>query len=425
MRIDTLPHQLQPSYRFLVQKSVNGDHFQDRRGISSNLCLSYRIITSPCVRWLFSGVSYGSHSRNKQDSAGVYVLFRMPDHEKTRSPMAHVSYCRALSESSRDWFDDCRRAELGRSSSILSADVPGRDGFVDATLALTATEHVPLSIGVALPTRSPLQTALAAASIASFGRRLVLGLGIGTPTTNEHSHGVGYRPPLARLRSFTECVLAVLRGRAGEPVEIVTDHHRAASPGLGLGADRVPVVIGAQGPKTLRWAARHSDGVILHLMTARPVLRNRISIISVNRDRARPFHLSTGMVVSVDPDEERALHLARADLTVAMSRPWYKERLAEAAGRELSDEFAGLVGLGRWKDAARLLTDDLVRDFILVSTPDRVMMNLAAVDEVDEVVPVGCGNFYSHLPEPFGLTRQDAAVARAELREAILAGTQR
>ena len=335
--------------------------------------------------------------------------------------MAHVSYCRALSESSRDWFYDCRRVELGRASSILSADVPGRDSFVDATLALTATERVPLSIGVALPTRSPLQTALAAASIASFGRRLVLGLGIGTPATNRHAHGVGYRPPLARLRSFTECVRGVLRGHAGEPVEIVTEHYRAASPGLGLGADRVPLVIGAQGPMTLRWAARHTDGVILHLMTARRVLRNRISIVNSNRSPDRPFHLSTGMVVSVDTDEERALHRARADLTVAMSRPWYMERLADAAGRELGDEFAGLVRIGRWKDAARLLSDDLVRDFILVSTPERVLMDLAAVDEVDEVVPLGCGNFYSHLPEPFGLTRQDAAKARAELREAILA----
>lgn len=337
--------------------------------------------------------------------------------------MAHVSYCRALSESSRDWFDDCRRAERGRASGILSADVPGRDGFVDATLALTATERIPLSIGVALPTRSPLQTALAAASIASFGRRLILGLGIGTPTTNEHAHGVGYRPPLARLRSFTQCVRGVLRGPAGEPVEIVTEHYRAASPGLGLGVDRVPVVIGAQGPKTLKWAARHTDGVILHLMTARRVLRDRISIVDANRVPTRPFHLSTGMVVSVDPDEERALHRARADVAVAMSRPWYMSRLAEAAGREVGDHFALLVRSGRWTEAARLLTDELVREFVLVSTPERVLADLAAVDEVDEVVPVGCGNFYSHLPEPFGLTPQDASMARAQVREAILAGS--
>ena len=334
--------------------------------------------------------------------------------------MASVGYSRALSDSSRDWYGDCVRAERAGLSTLLSADIPGRDGFVDAALAVAATDRVPLGVGVALPTRSPLQTVLATAGIASFGRTFTLGLGIGTPTTNEHTHGVGYRPSLGRLRDFTECVLGVLRGRIGEPVEIVTEHFRSASAGMGLDAERVPVVIGAQGPKTLRWAARHTDGVILHLMTARQVLRKRISIVDANRDAQRPFHLSTGMVVSVHPDEERALHRARADLTVAMSRPWYGRRLAEAAGCELGDEFAMLVELGRWKDAARLLPDDLVREFILVSTPQRVLADLAAVDEVDEVVPVGCGAFYSHLPEPFGLRRRDASVARARLREAIL-----
>ena len=121
--------------------------------------------------------------------------------------MASVGYSRALSDSSRDWYRDCVRAERAGVSSLLSADIPGRDGFVDAALAVAATDRVPLGIGVALPTRSPLQTARATASIAAFGRTFALGLGIGTPTTNEVAHGVGYRPSLGRLRDFTECVL--------------------------------------------------------------------------------------------------------------------------------------------------------------------------------------------------------------------------
>ena len=334
--------------------------------------------------------------------------------------MASVGYSRALSDSSRDWYRDCMRAERAGLSSVLSADIPGRDGFVDAALAVAATDHVPLGIGVALPTRSPLQTALAAASIASFRRTFALGLGIGTPTTNEHAHGVGYRPSLGRLRDFTECVLGVLRGPAGEPVEVVTNHYRAAFAGFGLDSDLVPVVIGAQGPHTVRWAAQATDGLVMHLMTARRVMRDRVSIVGEARSTTAPFHLSTGMVVSVHPDEEESLCRARADLTVAMSRPWYMGRLADAAGDEFRDEFAALVASDLWTEAARLLPDELVRDFVLVSTPGRVREDLEAVDEVGEVVPVNCGNFYSHIPEAFGLTVDDARTARSELRDAIL-----
>ena len=334
--------------------------------------------------------------------------------------MASVGYSRALSDSSRDWYGDCVRAEKAGVSSVLSADIPGRDGFVDAALAAAATDRVPVGIGVALPTRSPLQTALGAASIASFERTFLLGLGIGTPTTNEVAHGVGYRPSLGRLRDFTECVLGVLRGRAGEPVEVVTQHYRAAFAGFGLDRELVPVVIGAQGPNTVRWAAQATDGLVMHLMTARSVMRSRVSIVDEARDPAVPFHLSTGMVVSVHPDEEESLRRAHADLTVAMSRPWYMGRLADAAGTEFRDEFEALVASERWADAARFLPDDLVRDFVLVSTPDRVREDLEAVDEVGEVVPVNCGNFYSHMPDAFGLTPDDARTARAELRNAIL-----
>ena len=334
--------------------------------------------------------------------------------------MASVGYSRALSDSSRDWYRDCTRAERAGLSSLLSADIPGRDGFVDAALAVAATDRIPLGIGVALPTRSPLQTALAAASIASFGRSFALGLGIGTPTTNEHAHGVGYRPSLGRLRDFTECILGVLRGPAGVPVEVATKHYRAAFTGFGHDRDLVPVVIGAQGPRTVRWAAQATDGLVMHLMTARSVMRNRVAIVKEARDPASPFHLSTGMVVSVHPDEEESLRRARADLAVAMSRPWYMGRLADAAGDELRDEFAALVARGLWTEAAQTLPDDLVRDFVLVSTPDRVREDLEAVEEVAEVVPVNCGNFYSHMPDPFGLTPGDLRRARSELRNAIL-----
>ena len=333
--------------------------------------------------------------------------------------MARLAYSRALSSSSREWFDDCRLAEEVGVSHVSSADVPGCDAFVDAALAYAATETSAVGIGVALPTRSPLQTALGASSLATFGRTLTLGLGIGTQPTND-AHGIGYDPPVGRLRDYLRCVKGVLHSSQNDQVVIESEHYKVVAPGLGRDASEVTVVLGAQGPQSVKLAAREADGLILHLMTARTVLSSRVELVGQVRDNQKPFALSAGMLVAVDSDDGAALARARADVTAALSRPAYTQRLADAAGEELMDEFRSLTDEARWQEAAALLPESVVRDFILITTPDKFRQDIAAIDIVDEVIPVNIGNYYRQIGDAFGLTQEDTANDRAALRSAVL-----
>ena len=70
--------------------------------------------------------------------------------------------------STKAWLDHCRRAERLNLAGIYASDSPGQDGFVGAALALGATNKLAVGIAAALPTRSPLQTANAAAELAAL-----------------------------------------------------------------------------------------------------------------------------------------------------------------------------------------------------------------------------------------------------------------
>ncbi len=102
---------------------------------------------------------------------------------------------------------------------VNSADTAGADCFVDGGVAVSVSSSIRLGVSVALPTRSPLQTAIAAASLADIAPgRVTLGLGIGSRDTNENRHGFDYDPPLARMRDFLRVISALLRGPKGEQV---------------------------------------------------------------------------------------------------------------------------------------------------------------------------------------------------------------
>ena len=294
--------------------------------------------------------------------------------------MALPTVARTLVHGPQEWIDLCSQAESQGVDSAWTGDTAGADGFVDAAYALAATRSLTVGIGVAIPTRSPLQTATAAAALALRGRRVILGLGAGNSSVNE-SHGIEYGPVVGRMRDFVSCVTAMLRTPFGESVDIDRGHARARGRGFGLNADRVAIVLGAHGPAITAMAGELTDGLIVHMLTPRSEIAAHLQ--AAQSHHSGSFLRAAGVLVSVDEDETTAMSRARNVLSTVLRIPRFAPRLEAIAPGSSPDR----------------LSDRVVREFVLVSTPARLVGEIANFEEADVLIPIPISLFMPPGPE--------------------------
>jgi 5,10-methylenetetrahydromethanopterin reductase len=329
----------------------------------------------------------------------------------------------------------CRAAETVGLASVWGADAFDHDCFVDAAVALSVTETMPVGIAIAMPVRTPLQTAKAAAQLAEFGARFTLGLGAGHsdselknpvgqmmlkvvgPFTNERGHGIAYSPPVERMREYHACVTSLLRAPKGELVEVRGEYYSVGGNGYGFDSSALPVVIGGTAPRMVQFAGEAADGLVVHLLTPREIIAKRVA--SARAVRTAPFMTAAGVEVSVDPDERVALRRARAEVGAALQIQHFVDRLAEVTSPDLAERVVALVERERYEEAANALPEEVVRSYVLVSTPKRFAEDVAAFAEVDQVLPLPVGQFLLSLPGILGTSPEDADVSRELLQQTI------
>ncbi|MDE0171133.1 MAG: LLM class flavin-dependent oxidoreductase [bacterium] len=332
---------------------------------------------------------------------------------------SHIGLSRALAPSTGSWARLVRRAEAAGLGQVNSADTAGADCFVDGGVAVAVTSSIRLAVSVALPTRSPLQTAIAAGSLADLAPgRVTLGLGIGSLDTNETRHGAGYSPPLPRMMDFLRAVSALLRRSAGEPVTHEGPYYRAVGTGMGLEPEELPVILGAHGPRMTELAAAETDGVIVHIFTPLQTLAERLTLVT--RIRPDPFWVGVGRPVAVHEDLDRAMELARLELAGVLSIPRFQPRLIELRGQEGAAEPLNHLREGRAAAAVSAIDDDLVHQFVTVTEPGRIVAQLAEIAGVDTVVPVPVGIFAPIVAARLGFDLSAFEESRAALLAALL-----
>lgn len=340
-----------------------------------------------------------------------------------------------LATTAPEWIAHCRAAEEVGLSSIWAADAFGHDCFVDAALALQVTTTLKVGIGIATPTRSPLQTATAAAALHELGERLTLGIGPGHseeelanpigewqaklvgPYTNWRAHGLPYHPPVGRQREYHACIHAVLRAPVGELVELRGDHWSICGLGRGISTEQLPIVFGGLAPRMTRLAGEVAEGLVTHLLAPRELIARRVA--AATEGRTRPFQCHSGLECSIHPDERVALLRARAEVGAAMQVPHFVDRLRELHGEELAERVVALVTAQRYDDAANALPEELIRSMVLVTTPERFRADVDAFDASDEVLPLPANIFFPSVPGILGTTAADAADCRQRVITAL------
>lgn len=264
-----------------------------------------------------------------------------------------------------------------------------RDPFTILAAVADRTRQILIGPGVTNPySRHPALVATAIATLDELsGGRAVLGLGAGG--TNHRALGIERRAPVTALREAIELIRGLW---AGETVTVDGSVVRADEAKLDFPAARrrIPIYIGARGPRVLELAGAVADGVIVGNVATREGWSYALDRIAAGAERAGrepgEIRLSAWLYACVADDDEEALEAIRpmAATSLVTSRPVLSE-----LGLELPEAFRAAMEARGWRldrevvaEAGAALPVELVRRFGIAGTPAACRERLEALLEV-------------------------------------------
>jgi len=264
---------------------------------------------------------------------------------------------------------------LGCDWLWINEDRLQRDSFTVLAALATSTDSIFLGPGVTNPfTRHPALIATAIATLDELsGGRAALGLGAGG--TNHRMLGLERRAPATALRDAVTVIRHLI---AGEIVTVEGDTVRVRDAELDFSPvrDRIPLYIGARGPKILELGGEVADGVIIGNLATATGWRYALERIHAGARRAGrdagEVELIAWLYTSIDDDRDAALDAVRhmVATTLVTSRP-----ILEQLGVDLPPRFAHEMERVHWQlssaaiePASVLVPDELIGKFALAGT---------------------------------------------------------
>jgi alkanesulfonate monooxygenase SsuD/methylene tetrahydromethanopterin reductase-like flavin-dependent oxidoreductase (luciferase family) len=174
-------------------------------------------------------------------------------------------------------------------------------GISAAAVALASSETLTVGLGVLpAPLRNVVTTAMEIATLeAIFPGRIRVGIGHGVQDWMRQA-GAAVASPLTLMREYVTALRDLLAGRS---VTVDGRYVRLANVRLEWPPQqRVPVLIGGTGPKTLALAGEIADGVILDSQYTPATLRDALGHVAAGRaDRDKiPFSAVLFLACSAD-----------------------------------------------------------------------------------------------------------------------------
>lgn len=300
--------------------------------------------------------------------------------------------------------------ELGFGEIWLAEDYFELGGMASATLALAATDEIPIGLGVVgAAVRHPAVTAMEFATVGgAFPGRFLAGLGHGSPDWVRQM-GLEPKSPIGLLREATEAIRRLLEGSTVteqgsyfEFVDVSLDHP-PASP--------VPVYFGVQGPVSLRLSGELADGTLLGWLSSSGTVAWAREQIEEGKGARDSDHQTVALCLmsmsNEDPEAaSRELVAWAAPMLKAMARGRRAESMPERA--ELK-EFIESVDE---HDLVAKMPLSVIRQFAAVGNADHVAGTVAGLLEAgaDRVVLV---------PNPVGFRSTAAMLGQIRLAEAL------
>jgi F420-dependent oxidoreductase-like protein len=295
-----------------------------------------------------------------------------------------------------------KEAERLGFDSIWTSEAYGCDVLTPLAWWGSQTEKVRLGTAIMqMSARRPTAAAMAAMTMDYLsGGRFILGLGVSGPQVVEGWYGEPFAKPLARTREYVSIERNAIARQ--EPVSSDGAHYPLPVSGregiTGLGKplkstlhplrERIPLCLGAEGPKNIALTAEIADGWLARFYSPhhdadlyRPCLEEGFA----RRDRPHDdFEIHASIPFIVHDDVEQAADMIRPRLALyfggmgARSMNFHREvpvRMGyEAEARKIQELYMD----GRKDEAAAAVPTRLVEQLALIGPADKIRHDLEA-----------------------------------------------
>jgi 5,10-methylenetetrahydromethanopterin reductase len=250
-----------------------------------------------------------------------------------------------------------------------------RNVYATLTAMAYATNNIKLGTGVTNPyVINPCWTASAIATIDEVSKgRAVLGIGAGDKITLE-SIGVEWKEPLTTIN---EAVYIMKKLLNGERVTFNGKIYNIKNAKLNYKPSRkIPIYIGAQGPKMLALAGSLVDGVLInasHPIDFEYAIKYIKESLEKREEKIDFFDIVAYTSLSIDENEEKAKEAAK--IVVAFIVGGSPQTILERHNIDISkaSEISDAISKGNFGKALSLVDEKMLNEFAIVGTPKQVM----------------------------------------------------
>ncbi|RLF13310.1 MAG: 5,10-methylenetetrahydromethanopterin reductase [Thermoprotei archaeon] len=266
--------------------------------------------------------------------------------------------------------------------------------YIALAVAALNTKRVKLGTGVTNPYHiHPAWTTAAIATLNEVSNgRAVLGLGPGDRSTLGQL-GISLSKPLTTVREAVEIIRKLW---AGESVNFSGDVFNLKSARLSFKpATRIPIYIGAQGPKMLELAGVIGDGVLINASHPKD-FEFAVKYIRSGAEKAgrklEEIDVAAYAALSVDEDPAKARNAAR--IVVAFIVAGSPDNVLERHGikKEEVEAVRQAIAKGDIPGAGKAVSDDSINAFSVSGTPEE------CISRIEQLIKMGVTQFVAGSP---------------------------
>jgi F420-dependent oxidoreductase-like protein len=274
--------------------------------------------------------------------------------------------------------------------TIWCPEIYGMDCFTPLAWVGAHTSRINLGTSIMqISARSPASAAMHAVALDHLSNgRLILGIGVSGPQVVEGWYGQPYPKPLARTREWMQIFRAIVARE--EPVSFDGAHYQLPlDGGTGLGKplklmqhplrDRIPVYLGAEGPKNVAMSTEICDGWIPMFLS--PYRMNE-QYADAMRLKSPDFEIAAAVPVVIDDDVDKARTQIKQNVGFyvggmgAKTFNVHKDHVARMGYADAADEIQSLFMGGKREQAFAAVPDELVDEIALCGPKARIRERL-------------------------------------------------